>query len=100
MATFYLLPPRPALAAALPRLLGLTAAPAELGVELADALRSGLNRGDCFAIFREELPDSDNVGDALSDGFGAELGDEVIELRLGADQLRSRSWRIGLLSAA
>lgn len=94
MATFYLLPPRPLLEEALPRLLDLPFAPVVLGPELAEALRAGLTYGEVFAVFREELPDGAGADEALRDGFGAEAGDEVVELRLMPGGLRSMARRV------
>ena len=106
MATFYVLPPRPLLAESLGRFLsewlpGLhdSAVP---GGDLIELLREHLDRrGDVFVVFREDLPDGTAADDALRDAFGAEAGDEVIELRLAAaGRVQSRSWRLGAVSAA
>jgi hypothetical protein len=43
-------------------------------------------------VFREELPDGTTPADALRDGFGAEPGDEVVEVRVGGVV---RHWRVG-----
>ncbi len=53
------------------------------GVDLADAIQLvAAQRPDMFLIFREDLPDADDPAQALRDGFGAEPGDEVFELRM------------------
>lgn len=106
MAQFYLLPPRPIVGEALswflrdwfPGLPRIT----DDGVALADAVQLvAAQRPDVFLIFREDLPESEEPIKALRDGFGAEPGDEVFELRLtGPNQVRSRSWRLGTVSAA
>ena len=106
MATFYLLPPRTIFEASLGRFLGEwlpglrdSAVP---GGDLVERLREHLDRrSDVFVIFREDLPEGADAEDALRDAFGAEVGDEIVELRLaGADQVRSRSWRVRAVSAA
>jgi hypothetical protein len=38
---------------------------------------------DVYIVHREELPAGETVAQALADGFGAEPGDEVIEIRPG-----------------
>jgi hypothetical protein len=98
MATFYILPPRPFLgrcyAAYLQTLFpDLTWDDAALS-ELADCLSSiAADRQDVYVVFREELPEDDDVAQGLADGFGAEPGDEVIEVRVGRNVHR---WRLGL----
>jgi hypothetical protein len=106
MATFYLLPPRPILEESLGRFLntwlpGLRG-PAVSGAELAALLQDHLaEHGDVFVIFREDLPDGADAENALRDGYGAEAGDDIIELRLAAgDRVTSRSWRLGAMAAA
>jgi hypothetical protein len=106
MATFYLLPPRAILEQSFSRFLhtwlpGLRGDPVS-GAELAALLQDHLaDRTDVFVIFREDLPDGVEAEDALRDGFGAEAGDEVVELHLAAgDRVTSRSWRLGVMAAA
>src|SRR5262245_25514415 len=99
MATFYLLPPRPIfgdhLLDGVERLLpGLdlnVAARRRLTEAFLDALDL---RGDLFLVFREDLPAGVSVEQALRDGYGAELGDEVIEVRTGAP---ARRWQVGAM---
>ena len=47
---------------------------------------SGLaaEKPDAFVVHREDLPAGSDVFQALRDGFGAEPGDDVVEVRLGA----------------
>jgi hypothetical protein len=96
MATFYLLPPRPLLG----EQLGGFLAGLFPGLDWGAALRSGLveSLGEAaarhegvYVVFREELPDGEDLARALIDGFGAEAGDEVVEVRAGA----ARRWRVG-----
>ena len=106
MATFYLLPPRPVVGEALAWFLQdwLPGLPRldEQWLALADAVQlAASQRHDVYLIFREDLPDDADAEQALRDGFGAEPGDEIVELRLAAqDRVRSRSWRLGAVSAA
>ena len=107
MATFYVLPPRPLFEDSLNQLIhswmpGLPV-PATVGTDLVDSLQSALaQRPGAFLVFREELPDGADSYAALRDGFGAELGDEVVELRLGArpGEMLAKTWRILDVSAA
>lgn len=97
MATFYLLPGRNAVSDQLVDTVGLflpgidwtVADRMRLGEVLLDtlALRDGV-----YLIFRDELPRGSAPELALIDGYGAEAGDEVVEVRPG---LPSRRWRIG-----
>jgi hypothetical protein len=49
-----------------------------------------------FVVFREDLPEGEHPALALTDAFGAEVGDEVIEVRVSnrAGELTTRRWRI------
>jgi hypothetical protein len=97
MATFYLLPPRPLLGdqlldgveRLLPGLDLTVAARRRLTEAFLDALDLS---GDVFLVFREDLPAGVPAEQALRDGYGAEPGDEVIEVRGGA---AARRWRVG-----
>jgi len=101
MATFYLLPARPILEDSLARLVGewLPGLPAaRAGMELADALQANVSRQrDIILVFREELPELTGSVEALRDGFGAEPGDEIVELRLTneAGAVQAKRWRVG-----
>ena len=106
MATFYLLPPRPILEESFGRFLstwlpGLRG-PLVSGAELAALLQEHLaDHADVFVIFREDLPEGTDAEEALRDGYGADLGDDIIELRLAAgERVVSRSWRLGTMAAA
>ena len=46
---------------------------------------------DVYVIFREELPEGEELLTALRDGFGAEPGDEIVEVLSGRT---AGSWRI------
>lgn len=102
MSTFYLLPPRPvlgrcvadALIAAIP---GLDWTSRE-SIDLADLFSAALaRRPDAYVVYREELPEGEEPGQALIHGFGANVGDDVVELRAGIKlgEVRARRWRVG-----
>ena len=102
MSTFYVLPPRPYLADHLAATAGsLFPGLAKASIPwaaLADALRDAVTTDeDVFVVGREELPDGEHPLQSLRDGFGAELGDEVIEVRPGArpGELQTRRYRVG-----
>jgi hypothetical protein len=88
MATFYLLPPRQLLGQRLADYLHTLCPglhwPNTIWTDLADVLRSAAARHpDVYVVHREELPPGEDPARALVDGFGAERGDEVIEVRPG-----------------
>lgn len=103
MSTFYLLPPRPLLAqrfaAYLQGLLpGLKWDP-QVWPDLGDVLAAvAARQADVFLVHREDLPAGEDPARALVEGFGAEVGDEVIELQAGGrpGELVNRRWRIHL----
>ena len=88
MSTFYVLPPRPVfgdrIAAFLNTFLPGLDWDVAGRVELADAVaEAAVSETAAFLVFRDDLPQGERVGQALIDGFGAEDGDEVVEVRLG-----------------
>jgi len=96
MSTFYLLPPRPFLAQRYTEFLkplfpGLDWSRLSW-VELAETV-TGLAgaQPDVYVVFREDLPEGEEPGRALVEGFGATRGDEVVEVRASATQ----RWQIG-----
>jgi hypothetical protein len=99
VSTFYVLPPRPLPARAYADFLrnllpGLGLSRVTWG-ELAEAL-GGLLRGpdEVYLIHREDLPEGEDAAEALANGFGAEAGDEVIEVGATAPGA-VRRWRLG-----
>ena len=107
MSTFYLMPPRPVFVSLLTEFLqtwmpGLPV-PVEAGAAIAEALHRGLaERNNAFLIFREDLPEGADPSAALRDGFGAQDGDRVIEMRLSgrSGEAVARTWTVGNVSAA
>jgi hypothetical protein len=101
MSLFYILPPRSALADRLARILQ----PLLPGIDWDSRTRLGLAdvfggaaaaHPNVYVVYREDLPAGEPAHLALANGFGAESGDEVIEVRLGArpDDWSSSRWRI------
>ncbi len=83
MAVFYLLPSRIELSRQWGRYFrqwfpGLT----EPGPELADLVAEVVApQQGVYVVFADDLPDGGHVWEALADGFGAEPGDRVIDVR-------------------
>lgn len=101
VATFYLLPPRPLLgrhfAAYLESLfpgLNWTRNDPRRLTETLETLTAG--HDDAFLIYREELASDLEPATALREDFGAEAGDEVVELRAGArpGELTAQRWSV------
>jgi hypothetical protein len=86
MSRFYLLPPRPDLGERFASFLRLFFPgldwDSDMRLNLADALgeAAGCHNG-VIVVYRDDLPAGEPLTRALVDGFGAEAGDEVIEIR-------------------
>src|SRR5262249_38282485 len=101
MSTFYLLPPRPMLGARFADYLetlfpGLDWAD-NRWTELAEVLGAAASRHpDVYVVYREDLPEGEEPARALADGFGAEAGDQVVEVLpgMGPGGLTTRSWQV------
>jgi len=101
MSIFYLMPPRPFLGdrfadflqTLFPGLAWDSAGRASLAETLGEAAAA---RTDVYVIYREDLPREEAPAQALVDGFGAEAGDEVVEVRPGGrpGEVVTRRWRI------
>ena len=96
MATFYLLPPRSVLGDSLLEGVERLLPGFDLGMaarrRLTEAFLDALEpRGEVYLVFRDDLPAGASSEQSLIDGYGAEAGDEVIEVRPGS---ASRRWRI------
>ena len=84
MAAFFVLPPRPALGDQLARLLGNYSPGLRLDPSACvEAFAALVAAAGAYPVFREDLPDGDVVG-ALADGYGAEPGDPIYLVGLGA----------------
>jgi hypothetical protein len=83
MAVFYLLPTRDELSHQWARYFrqwfpGLT----DVGPEMADQIAEVIvPQPGVFVVFADDLPENGHVWEALVDGFGADRGDRVIDLR-------------------
>lgn len=101
MSTFYLLPPRALLGARFsdffrtmfPGLEWSRSAWAEI-VETLSAVAS--RQADVYVVHRDDLPEGEEPAQALANGFGAEIGDEVIEVSAGTESggLSARRWQL------
>jgi hypothetical protein len=103
MSIFYLMPPRPFLGDRFadflqnlfPGLSWDTTSRTNLAEMLGDAAGE---RAGVYVIYREDLPREESPAQALVDGFGAEEGDEVVEVRPGGrpGEIITRRWRVGV----
>jgi hypothetical protein len=96
MATFYLLPPRSCLDQAIGDVLaGLLPGlpiPAETWETVANEIASAAGwPDDVFLIPRDDLPEGEPVCEALAAAFGAEEGDQVVEVSLARGPAAARS---------
>jgi hypothetical protein len=101
MSIFYLLPPRPFLGDRFADFLqtlfpGLSWDSSER-LNLAERLSAAAGeREGIYVIYRDDLPSEGSAMQALVDGFGAEPGDEVVEVRAGSKigEVMTRRWRV------
>lgn len=101
MSIFYLMPPRPFLGdrfadflqTLFPGLAWDSASREDLAELLGDA---AAEREDVYVIYRDDFPREVAPAQALMDGFGAEPGDEVVEVRPGSrpGELTTRRWHV------
>jgi hypothetical protein len=101
MSLFYLLPPRTVLG---DRLAGFLRSilpgldwDVAMRANLAEAVGAAAGvHADVYVVYRDDLPVGELPGRALVDGFGAEPGDEVVEVRSEGrtGDLVSRRWRV------
>jgi hypothetical protein len=107
VSTFYLLPPRPLMGdrvadflhAVLPGLDWDSA----MRTNLAEAVAAAASvHADVYVVFRDDLPAGQQVAASLAYAFGAEAGDEIIEVRPDGAYggLTARRWSIGTQEAA
>jgi hypothetical protein len=100
MSIFYLMPPRPFLGDRFAAFLqtffpGLDWDSSER-LNLAELLGDAAGRDDIYVIYREDLPREESSSQALLNGFGAEPGDEVVEVRPGGrpGEIITHRWRV------
>jgi hypothetical protein len=101
VSTFYVLPPRPVLGDCFARFLqtffpGLDWDAAGRA-RLAEVLTAVLPAADLYLVHREDLPPGEPLARALADVFGAEPGDEVVEVRPAGrpGEMTARRWLLG-----
>lgn len=100
MSTFFVLPPRPVLgehfAGYLQTLFPGLDWSRTAWAALAEMLGAAVHEPDVYVIYRDDLPPEEDLDRGLIDGFGAEAGDQVVEVGPGtADgELTSRRWRL------
>jgi hypothetical protein len=101
MSVFYVLPPRPVLGEAfagfLQRIFPGLHWDAAMRSNLADALGEAAGgHADVYVVYREDLPPGQAVGQGLADLFGAEPGDEVVEVRPAGrgSELTASRWQL------
>ncbi|MFL5329756.1 MAG: hypothetical protein ACJ8C4_12660 [Gemmataceae bacterium] len=87
MTTFYLMPPRADMARRFAAFLKVWFPGVHPRLEqLPDILEATIDPGaDAVVLFGEDLPlaRGEMLDDCLSDGFGAEPGDRVVDMRVG-----------------
>jgi hypothetical protein len=91
VSTFYLLPPRAVLGQRLLAALGISSLPTPEVAEVVETLGKAVETTGAFVVYRDDLPPGDEPARALVDGFGAEQGDEIIEI--GSDTV-PRRWHV------
>lgn len=101
MAVFYVLPPRRLLGECLAKLLRPyvpgVAISQEACADLVDSLVTGSPEVDeTYVIYREDLPDDEDVNEILRDGYGAEAGDRIVQVAVGPrpDEPRVKIWQL------
>jgi len=101
MSTFYVLPPRPLMGARFASCLhtffpGLDWS--RIGwPDLVEMLNAAASRHpDVYLVYREDLPEGEEPAHALAASFGAETGDEVVEVCTVPQSggMKSRHWRV------
>ncbi|SRR5579871_4115805 len=102
MSTFYVLPSRPVLgerfAGYLQGLFPGLDWSRTAWTALGEALETAASQHpDVYVVYRDDLPDEDNLTQTLVDGFGAEEGDQVVEIDAGPPhgEMSARYWRLG-----
>jgi hypothetical protein len=100
MSIFYLMPPRPLLGDHFAAFLqtffpGLDWDSSER-TNLADVLGEAAGGRGVYVVYRDDLSREETPAQALVNGFGAEVGDEVVEVRPSgrAGEMTARRWRV------
>lgn len=95
MAVFYVLPSRPLLGECLARMLrpyvpGVSVS-GEACSDLVESLVAGSPESDAsYVIHKEDLPEGGDLNSSLRDGFGAEEGDQIVQVSIGSRDAEPR----------
>jgi hypothetical protein len=105
MATFYLLPPRALLADHLADWLNRAMPGVDWDVSsrrhLVELVSVAAARPGLYLLHRDDLPVGEPAEQGLREAFGAEGGDEVVEVRMARPgEFVSRRWLIGQVAAS
>jgi hypothetical protein len=102
MSIFYFLPSRPLLGQRFADFLQTVFPgqhwPREQWHDLAELLGGEVTRrADTYVVFREDVPEGVALEEAMVRAFGAEPGDEIVEVALGGRLavLTARRWKLG-----
>jgi hypothetical protein len=103
MATFYVLPPRECLEQALSQFCGQVLPGMPVPVDLCEQFlthwANGLSEmSESLCLHREDLPATGDMQTDLVEAFGAEVGDQVVEIAWsgGSAPAPVRTWTIDL----
>lgn len=101
MAKFYLLPPRSVLAHHFVEYLRKIFPGLDWDIDTRENLTEALEAAatcqpEVFVVYREELPEQGSTYQSLVDAFGAEDGDEIIDIHAGGQpsELIAQRWNI------
>jgi hypothetical protein len=101
MSMFYLLPSRSLLGDRLADHLQALLPGVDLDLPCRDHLWQSISEAlagdDVYLVHREDLPPGEPTDQALIDGYGAAVGDEVVEVRFTprTGAFTSHRWRVG-----
>lgn len=102
MSIFYVLPSRPVLGERFASYLSSLFPGLDWNrtawTALAEALgAAAVQHPDVYVLYREDLPTEDNLAQVLVDGFGAEEGDQIVEIQAAPPhgEMNARYWRLG-----
>src|SRR3954447_16165636 len=86
MSTFYLLPPRPVIGDAFAAFLNQFFPGLDWNLAMRATLAAALgeaagNHPDVYVVYKDDIPEGEPASQVLAEAFGAEPGDEVVELK-------------------
>lgn len=101
MPVFYILPPRSLVSLRLGRFLQSLLPGTEWKRQSLDELVESLGQlmgseSPAYVVHRDDLPAGPALLESLREGYGAESGDEVVEVRLGSqpEEMISQRWLV------